>query len=284
MTTMKRYPLLLIALVASVLICIQNLSILGGFVWALIHGAGARSFVAFVPAALALVVLWAGYRVIRSRVTGRYMTFAFLAYAIGVVVLNEMLLPATPLKDWSGRRALEGVRVLRVRDEPLLSARGNPIGVRISFDGVVQRTDAYLIGAATLASASGETIWPLHFGNSAGHHVEPAPTKQSHSPYDVFQKDITYTFTQDMLPNFLRYDETTKTLCLAEVRTKYISEADFVAALAANRDIGLRVEILVEGEGQPMRALVFDGVTSRRYDMQAMLDTISKEGLGRCRP
>ena len=161
MTTMKRYPLLLIALVASVLICIQNLSILGGFVWALIHGAGARSFVAFVPAALALVVLWAGYRVIRSRVTGRYMTFAFLAYAIGVVVLNEMLLPATPLKDWSGRRALEGVRVLGVRDEPLLSARGNPIGVRISFDGVVQRTDAYLIAAATLASASGETIWPL---------------------------------------------------------------------------------------------------------------------------
>jgi len=38
-------------------------------------------------------------------------------------------------------------------------------------------------------------------------------------------------------------DQKTKKLCLAEVRTKYISEADFVSALAANRDVPLRVVV-----------------------------------------
>jgi hypothetical protein len=279
---MKRSPLQLIALAASAIICVQNLPVLTAIGWALLHGAGLLAVLAFAPAAIALAVLWGGYRLITSRVSSP-ATVVFAMFAIAVVVANELLLPATPLKGWVGQGALEGVRVLKVRDEPLLSSRGNPIGVRISFDAVVPRTGPYSISASTLASASGETIWPLHFGHMLGlPTVQPEPTNQSDSPYDVFQKDVVYTFVQDMLPGFIRYDEKTKTPCLAEVRTKYITEADFLSALAANRDIRLRTSIQVDGEHNAVSVVAAEAVTSRAYDMQAIYDTIAKEDGGRC--
>lgn len=52
-----------------------------------------------------------------------------------------------------------------------------------------------------------------------------------------------------MLPNFLECDgKTTKPPCLAEARTKYLTERDFLSALAANRDLSLGTKILVNGE------------------------------------
>jgi hypothetical protein len=279
---MKRFPLPLIAFAASALICVQNLPFVTAFTWALIHGAGLESVLAFLPAAIALAVLWAGYRVMKSRVTN-HLPPAFLIFAIAVLGLNEVLLPATPLKEWTGQRALAGVRVLAVRDEPLLSAHGNPIGVRISFDAVVPRTGAYFISASTLSSASGDMLWPLQFGHMSGVGVTPEPTNRSDSPYRIFQKRITYTFTQDMLPNFIQYDEKTKTPCLVEVRTKYVTESDFLSALAANRDTSLRREIQVSGEYNSAGVVVADDVTSRRYDIRAIYDTIAKEGGGRCK-
>jgi hypothetical protein len=272
----------LIALVASALICVQNLPFLTAFTWALIHGAGLESLFAFLPAAIALAVLWVGYRLMKSKVR-KHLTPTFVIFAISILGLNEVLLPATPLKEWTGHRALEGVRVVAVRDEPLLSARGNPIGVRISFDAVVPRTGAYSISAATLSSASGEMLWPLQFGHMSGLGVQPPPMNRNDSPHQVFQRDITYRFTQDMLPNFLEYDgKTTKPPCLADVRTKYITERDFLSALAANRDVSLGTEIQVNGEYNAASVVAASGATSRRYDIQAIYDTITKEGGGRC--
>jgi hypothetical protein len=278
---MRRSGLLLIALVASAIVCAQNVLSLTGFTWALIHGAGIESALAFAPAAIALALIWAGYGFIKKNGSSRATPW-FAALAITVVALNELLLPVTPLRTWRDNRGLEGVRVLAVRDEPLLSAQGNPIGVRLSFDAVVPRTSAYGIYGAVYGM-SPETIWPLTFGYSGERRVEPAPTRQAESPYDIFQKGVVYTITADMVPMFLRYDLKTKNLCLAEVRTKYISEADFLAALAANRDVPLRVEVHVNGEYNAVSVWVADRVTSQHYDMQAIYDTIAKEGGGRCK-
>ena len=278
---MRQSRLLLIALAASAIVCAQNALFLTGFGWALIHGAGIESALAFAPAAIALTVIWIGYRFIKKNVSSRATTSWFAALAITVVVLNEWLLPATPLRAWRDNRSLKGVRVLAVRDEPLLSAQGNPIGVRLSFDAVVPRTSAYSIHGAVY-SMSPDTIWPLGFGYSGERRVEPAPARQAESPYDIFQKGVVYTITQDMVPVFLRYDLKTKNLCLAEVRTKYISEADFLSALAANRAAALRVGVSVNGEYNAVSMWVAERVTSNHYDMQAIYDTIAKEGGGRC--
>jgi hypothetical protein len=269
-------------LTASAIVCAQNVLFLTGFTWALIHGAGIESALAFAPAAIALAVIWIGYWFIKKKVSSRATTPWLAALAITVIVLNEWLLPATPLRAWRDDRSLNGVRVLAVRDELLLSAQGNPIGVRLSFDAVVPRTSAYGIYGAVYPMSPNTTIWPLGFGYSGESRVEPAPTRQAESPYHIFQKGVVYTITHDMVPMFLRYDLKTKSLCLAEVRTKYISEADFLSALAANRATTLRVGISVNGEYNGQSVWVAEGVTSNHYDMQAMYDTIAKEGGGRC--
>lgn len=279
---MRRPTPLLLALVASVIVCAQNVLSLMGFTWALIHGAGAESALAFVPAGIGLALIWVGYFFITT-IASRRATPVFAGLAIGVVVLNETFLPATPLQMWRNNRALKGVRVLEVRDEPLLSAQGNPIGVRISFDAVVPRTTAYGIYGGAY-SMSPDTIWPLGFGYLGHRRVDPAPTPQPESPHNIFQKGVVYTISQNMVPMFLRYDEKTRKPCLAEVRTKYISEADFLTALAANRNVPLKVAVSVDGEYNAVSVWVADRVTSHRYDMQAMYDTIAKEGGGRCEP
>src|SRR5688572_1775537 len=69
--TMKQPALPAIALLAAAIICVQNFPVLTGVSWAVIHGAGVLSALGFVPAAIALAVLWAGYRVIQSRVTSQ---------------------------------------------------------------------------------------------------------------------------------------------------------------------------------------------------------------------
>ena len=270
----------LIALAASLLLCAQNAGAATAFGWALIHGAGVSALIAFVPVAVGLVILWSGYAVIR-RCTPPYSTALFTALALALLALNEALLPATPLTVWRGQRALEGVRVLSVRDEPLLSARGNPIGVRITFEAVVPRTAGYLLSAG-LANAARETIWPLNFGFLGDQTVHPLPADDPDSFYDVFEKDVVYRFSQEMLPSFIRYDVRTRTACLAEVRTKYISEADFLAALAANRDAQLNAYITVNGEYNAVNVYAGEYSISRGYDMQAIYETVAREGGGRC--
>ena len=133
------------------------------------------------------------------------------------------------------------------------------------------------MSASTLLSASGETIWPLHFGQVLGHHVQPPPADQSDSPYGVFQKDVIYTVRQDMLPNFVHYDQKTQTPCLTGVGTKYLTEAQFLSALAANREVPLRVEIQIQGEHRSV-TVAADRVTSRRYDLRVILRHHSEGG------
>jgi hypothetical protein len=275
-----RSTLLSIALGTSAIVCAQNAASLMGFTWALIHGLGLESALAFAPAAIALTLIWGGYFLITKKVSSR-RTPLLAALAIGVIVLNEMILPATPLQMWRNNLALNGVRVLEVRDEPLLSAERNPIGVRISFDAVVPRTTAYGIYGGAY-NMSPDTIWPLGFGYFGDRRVDPRPTPQPGRALHIFQKGVVYTISQNMVPVFLRYDEKTKKPCLAEVRTKYISEADFLTALAANRNVPLRVMVSVDGEYNAVSVWVADRVTSHRYDMQAIYDTIAKEGGGRC--
>ena len=220
---------LLIAWLATLVICVQSYVFLLGFVWALIHGAGASSFLAFLPAATGLAMLWAGYVFLKRR-NIRRMTLVFTSYALGIVLTNEVLLPATPLKALLAQRAAEAVEVRSVRDELLLSARGNPIGIRITFDAVVPRTGEYFISASALSRVADEMLWPLNFGHSNPSVVDPPPSP-GESPYDVFQKGTVYTFTADLMPDFLSFREREKEPCLVNVTTKYISEAAFLRTL-----------------------------------------------------
>ena len=271
---------LLIAWLATLVICVQSYLFLLSFVWALLHGAGASSFLAFLPAATGLAMLWAGYVFLKRRNIKR-MTLVFTSYALSIMLVNEVLLPSTPLKALVAQRAAESVEVRSVRDELLLSARGNPIGIRITFDAVVPRTGEYLISASALSRVADELLWPLNFGSSIRSVTDPPPSRGK-DIYDVFQKGTVYTFTTDLTPAFLSFHEREKEPCLVNVTTKYISEAAFLSGLSKSRNVKYRGEIHVSNAHSTSSAVVREYVTSRDYDVEAMYRTIAIEGNRRC--
>jgi hypothetical protein len=269
-----------IGLLATIVICVQGYPFVLGFAWALIHGAGPSSFLAFLPTALGLAMLWAGYVFLKRRNITR-MTLVFTIYALGIVMMNEVLLPATPLKMLWAQRAAEAVEVRSVRDDVLLSARGNPIGIRITFDAVVPRTGEYSISASSLSRVADEVFWPLNFGHVNRTVTDPPPPR-GEDIYDVFQKGVVYRFTTDLLPAFLSFDEPDKEPCLVNVTTKYHSEADFLSALGKSRKMKYRGEIHVSNAHTMRSAVVHEYVTTRDYDVEAMYRTVGMEGNRRC--
>jgi hypothetical protein len=271
---------LLIALVASLIVCVQNYMSVLGFGWALIHGAGLTSVLAFVPAVIALGTLWAGYAFI-SRANVPPRTAVFTLYAVVILSLNEFLLPATPLAMLWNQRAAGRVEIRSVRDELLLSDRGNPIGIRLIFDAVVPRTGHYSISPSVLSRVSDETLWPLNFGHSRPSVISPA-RPGSEEVYDGLAEGVVYTFTTDMMPDFLNYDDREKQPCLVNVTTKYISEDAFVAALAKSRNVKYRGEVHVSTPTAGRSAVVHHFETARGYDVEAMFRTIEVEGGRKC--
>jgi hypothetical protein len=269
----------IVALLATVGIMAQNGQFALAFGWALIHGAGVSSVLAFLPAAIGLAILWAGY-IFLKRKSIRRMALVFTTYALGVLLGTELLLPGTPLKAWIGARSLEAVEVRNVRDEVLLSARGNPIGIRVTFEAVVPRTRGYGISASVMTPANRDLPWPVHLDHSPRHIVEPSPSPVRDDVYDVFEKGVVYTFTQDMMPAFLLYDERERAPCLRNVTTKYVSEADFLLALSKSRDMKYHTEIQAENASD--RVVAREYVTTRGYDIEAMYRTIAIEGDRRC--
>lgn len=271
---------LLIALAATLIVCVQHYMSVLGFGWALVHGAGLSASLAFMPAAITLGILWAGY-VLISRTSVRRRTIAFTVYALAIISLNEFVLPATPLGMFRSQRAATNVEIRNVRDEVLLSARGNPIGIRIIFDAVVPRTGHYSISPSVLSRVADEQLAPLNFGHSRPSVISPARSG-SEEVYDGLAKGIVYTFTTDMMPDFLNYDDNEKTPCLVNVTTKYIPESAFLSALAKSRTIKYRGEVHVSTPAGGRSAAVHHFETTRGYDVEAMYRTIEIEGGRRC--
>ena len=98
-----------VAVLASIAMCVQNAGVGLAFGWGLVHGAGPAILVMFVPLALGLTALWAGY-VFLSRRNMRGAPVIFTTYALGLLLLNELLLPMTPLKAWRANGLLKRSR------------------------------------------------------------------------------------------------------------------------------------------------------------------------------
>jgi hypothetical protein len=278
---MKHPVAALVGLVATFAIVAQHQGFLMGFAWAAMHGAGVSSALALLPAAIALSILWTGYAFLKRRRISR-PTVAFSVYAFGILLMNELLLPTTPLKAWREHRAIRAIEVRNVRDEPYLSALGNPIGIRVTFDAVFPRTATYAISASVLMPVVEDVPYALSLGHSTRHLVEPRPASHGASSDDVFQKGVVYTFTQEMMPNFLFYDDRRKEPCLVDVTTPYLSEAQLRSALLKSRNMKFRTAIQADsGQGWP-RVAATEYVTSRGYDLEAMYQTGVIEGNRRC--
>ena len=267
----------LIGVLASVAIVVQNRGAALAFGWAAIHGSPG-AFLAFAPAAAALALLWFGYIGLR-RLHPRSAAWTFSVFALGLVALNETVLPSTPLKDWRTQRLLRGISVTGIRDEPLRSARANPIGIRYRFEIVVPRTDEYMVRTSALLPAAANIPHMLLF-NTVAITTDPAP-RQEDPVYSTLEQGVTYTFTIDLMPVFAGLDRQTKQPCLVDAARRGASQQEFLAALSGYRDVRFRADITVSHDGETTAA-VRDYTTCHFYDVYDMYQRLLREGAGPC--
>lgn len=270
-----------VGVLATLGVLFQTGHFLMGFGWAWIHGAGAGSFFAILPAAIGIALLWAGYAVIRAPRVER-PAGVFCVYAVCVLLLSEVLLPVTPLKNLRSQRALERVVVRDVRDEPFLTARGNPIGVRIEFDAVFPETGAYSIGPAALMPAEGDVPYELQFGHSRVPVIDPKPSPDREDLPRVFSAGVVYTLTHDMMPNFVVYHDESEAPCLNLTTGRPDAERRFLAALSGSGRMKYRTEIQVQGQGYPSRRRLAGVHVTHAYDVRSIYETLAIEGNVRC--
>lgn len=267
--------------IATIAICSQNGLAPLAVGWGLIHGAGPAALLALVPLAGSLAVLWGGAASLNRRAArGKPILLGLLAAAI--LFLNEALLPTTPLKAWRAQRAVDAVEIRNTRDELVLSARGNPIGIRVTFEAIFPQDGDYSIGAS-LQSVD-ERPSALQFNHSFGvrgmgstayQEIDPEPRDDHY-----FRQGVVYTFRNARLPNFLSYDDKAGEPCLTEIFT----EKDFASALSTSRNLKYRVQLRVGSERAEREVTAAEYVTSRAYDVEAMYRTIEAEGNRRCEP
>ncbi|MBA3640413.1 MAG: hypothetical protein M3541_13695 [Acidobacteriota bacterium] len=277
---MKQRGALIVALLATAAVCVQNAGVGMGIGWGVIHGAGPAALLFLVPLAVGLALLWTGY-VLARRMNVRYMPVLFAVYALGILVVNEMVLPATPLNAWRTQRAIDAVEVTALRDEAFLTARGNPAGIRLTFEARFPQPLVGFVSASTFGPVDGKIPYPLQFGRL--HQLLIEPTPPARGPYYAFQKDTVYRFTETTLPNFISYDERTQEPCFNIVTTPF-READFLDALARSGNVRYSTAIQIGTDEGPVSVVVQTYTTARAYDLSAMYQTIVQERARQCGP
>jgi hypothetical protein len=268
------FHLFWIGVAATTAIIWQSSVVMLAFGWASTHGVGVHALAAILPTAIALTLLWAGWLFATTQGGRRRSTVLFAVYAFGIFVVNEAALPQTPLREWKFRAALDGVRVLAVRDEVALSARGNPIGVRIAADVVFPRSLAGFVNHSTLGPIGDPLPIPLHLSNGREREIHPLPARLD--TYELYQEEVVYTVTSTILPSFIEYDWKTGEPC----RSSRFSEDAVLSALAANKKVTVRGEIHVVYEHH--RIVAKEYVLSADVDLEAIYRTILLEGHKTC--
>ena len=269
----------LIGVVASFGLCAQNAGFGTGVGWALIHGAGPRAVVAFLPLALGLGLLWAGFVFLR-RGQGRQELALFVGLSMALLVLNEWLLPTTPLKAWSSERALKSTQVLSIRDEGVTTATGEPIGLRLVFEVRFPRRVVANISASDFAPSEKEPPWLPGLLDFQGYEQTIQPLPESQDIYKMFEKDVVYRVEIIRRPGFRAVDVRTGRPC--RNTPPKLSDKEILTALHRRGNRHYRAEIHVSSDDVPVNIVVAEYQTSRPYDLEAMYRSVMQERLDPC--
>jgi hypothetical protein len=278
--TMRDRSALVVGVFATAVMCVQNAGSGLAFGWALLHGAGPAAVVAFLPLGIGLGTLWGAFRYL-NRSNHRHASALFTGLAVAIVLLSEMLLPATPLDTWRSQRAMKAADVRNIGDEVLLSAKGNPIGMRVTYEVIFPQTVVANVHL-WVARVQGE-VAPYMQSMEFGRHsktIDPEPSSKDIS--NVFERKRLYKFTVTLVPGFLEYNAKTQQPCLRFPAYSEISEAEIVSAIKKRGRDKYRMGVSLTSDVVPATVHHGSYVTSREYDLEAMYQTIVTEGHQRC--
>jgi hypothetical protein len=86
------------------------------------------------------------------------------------------------LRAWRDRRAAERVDIRNIRDELALSARGRPIGIRVTFEAVFPEDGDYRVAPSALGTIDRNLPLALQFLRSVQSTIEPHSGKGESMP------------------------------------------------------------------------------------------------------
>lgn len=266
-----------IGVLASLVLCVQNVGAGSAAAWAAIHGAGLLALVAFQPLALAVGLLWAGFLYLKGK-PGRLAVLLFGGHALMVLLLTELLHPATPLKERWAQRALTSAEVLSIRDDVATTSTGDPVGLRVTYELRFSRRFVGTIHTAQITSPEDAARpFPLAF-HRAEEEIEPPPA--SSDLQQVFERGVVYRVSVTAMPSFRFLVYATGRAC----RDTPPGHSDD-EILASLRQVGKRRDrvMIFVSSGEPSRtATVAEHLTSP-YDLEAMFQSVVREGLPPCR-
>ena len=274
---------LLIGIIASAVILFQTQYISAGFMWALIHGVGASSFLAFWPAVTALAVLWGGWTFLKYK-THKYRTLFSLGFSIVVIIAVEILMPITPLKAYLQQRAIDSVQAQNVSDKILLSPSGNPIGIRLIYDVTFPRDGVYSISPSQYAPLDEKNeLYPLQFGTFLNTTIKPEPSILE-AGQRSFKAHTPYHFVFDSVPNFLRFDESSKRYCIYLQPNNNYADTDVKSSMSNAGKIQYKTYIQIDGPTSVTnRVVTKEYVTQHSYSVKEIYDGAVSQGASACK-
>jgi hypothetical protein len=143
----------------------------------------------------------------------------------GIIVTPQTQQQSQPTQDWEKTAVAGEYRIVRSQvtqwsDEPLLSEKGNPLGIRLKYsirfpvDGQYSPFPQAFPERIT-SSYTGALSLRVHRSN-----VEPLPEGLQNAQQlffggrPTFKGGITYNFTVEMVPGYANYNEPKKSFCL----------------------------------------------------------------------
>ena len=253
------------------------------------EGFSSITLVALGVALAPLLVLLIVYSLVRRRPAG--IRILMISGAI-IFLVMESLLPVSPFKTTVTtalqKRALQAVEISNVRDEPFHSPKGNPVGVRISFEAVFPRGGQLSVSPTLRAMDERYHHYQTSMGHLAGTTVTPEPEKDDAGGYR-FTPGGRYRFTADFYPIFLFIANTggrgleKGDLCLSENDTQTLSVHDLRALLREPIATAYSVEVKVSGNTYFMApGLPYSGTTTGSYSLKTSYESALREAAQPC--
>jgi len=250
--------------------------------WAIVHGA--FSIRDLIVVASPFAVLWTGYGVLRTRRPAHSVVW-LLALSVLLLVSTELVLPATPLKARSRQAAVDATIVREVTDEAVLSDRGRPIGIRLTYRVRFPASGVYSVGPSTAIptrDATGTIPVALHLGYVREPRSQPEPERTGEPGERYFAGNVDYRFTVDLVPSFLRVEAPSGERCIFVQPNRNYSENDFLNVVTEGLRSRYRTEMLVDGDSVTRRVVALQYETAVEYDVGEFYDGLFEEGVSRC--
>jgi len=274
-----------------------------------LHGPDSLPLFTEVWLAGACALLWGGWWLLgRWRSRARYLVLVIGGVLLGSVALD--LGNIAESHDTSVREEeMAGVRVSAVRDAMYSTAKGDPIGIRLSFDVEFPTRDFYVVypflkpPEGTFDGESGDSGGQLPAGELErapldmrviDRRIEPFPRQEnrgdeaaSKDPTSglTFRPGVRYRFAFDLAPSWIRRPAAGAGLCIAwPGRNNWWStRAAFDALIRVDHPTRYQVTIngtrygnALEG-GEPR-------LTTGTYNPKAFYDSAMSEKLPACGP